>query len=152
MMMFTVEPNMTTDTPGDLFRQKLAALTLTLNIDPHVADNQVLDRVALSFRKLLHFLGQDSELSHRAFDRQAKNALVSAVGDNVALCQEGGLFRKDMSAQWLARCFVGMLDQMWEEPADAAQRHQQSIACAKILCEGIWPGAASFTEQKHVSQ
>jgi len=133
---------MTTDNPDELFRQKLVALTLTLNIDPHVADNQVLDRVALSFRKLLNFLAEDSERSQLAFDAQAKNALVSAIGDNLAQCQEGGLFRKDISARWLARSFVGMLDQMQEEPADAALRHQQSIACAKILCEGMWPGAA----------
>jgi len=133
---------MTTDNPDELFRQKLVALTLTLNIDPHVADNQVLDRVALSFRKLLNFLSEDSERSQLAFDAQAKNALVSAIGDNLAQCQEGGLFRKDISARWLARSFVGMLDQMREEPADAALRHQQSIACAKILCEGMWPGAA----------
>ncbi|WP_459177279.1 hypothetical protein [Ewingella americana] len=133
---------MTTDNPDELFRQKLVALTLTLNIDPHVADNQVLDRVALSFRKLLNFLAEDSERSQLAFDAQAKNALVSAIGDNLAQCQEGGLFRKDISARWLARSFVGMLDQMREEPADAALRHQQSIACAKILCEGMWPGAA----------
>lgn len=133
---------MTPDNPDELFRQKLVALTLTLNIDPHVADNQVLDRVALSFRKLLNFLAEDSERSQLAFDAQAKNALVSAIGDNLAQCQEGGLFRKDISARWLARSFVGMLDQMREEPADAALRHQQSIACAKILCEGMWPGAA----------
>lgn len=133
---------MTTDNPDELFRQKLVALTLTLNIDPHVADNQVLDRVALSFRKLLNFLAEESERSQLAFDAQAKNALVSAIGDNFAQCQEGGLFRKDISARWLARSFVGMLDQMREEPADAALRHQQSIACAKILCEGMWPGAA----------
>ncbi len=133
---------MTTDNPGELFRQKLVALALTLNIDPHVADNQVLDRVALSFRKLLNFMAQDSELTQRAFDGQAKNALVSVIAGNLAACQEGELFRKDISAQWLARCFVGMLDQMREEPADPALRHQQSIACAKILCEGMWPGAA----------
>ncbi len=132
---------MTTPNSVDDFHQRLTALILTLNIDPHVADNQVLDRVALSFRKLLNFLAQDPELSQTAFDGQAKNALRSAIAGNLAACQEGELFRKDISAQWLARCFVGMLDQMREEPADAAFRHQQSIACAKILCEGMWPGA-----------
>lgn len=133
---------MTTLTPDALFRQRLAALTLTLNIDPHVADNQVLDRVALSFRKLLNFLATEHEAGQPAFDAQAKNALVMTIAENYATCQEGGLFRKDISAQWLARCFVGMLDQMREEPADAALRHQQSVACAKIICEGMWPGAA----------
>lgn len=133
---------MTTDNTHEIFRQRLAVVTLTLNIDPHVADNQVLDRVALSFRKLLNFLTQESELGQQAFDVQAKNMLISAISHNFAQCQEGGLFRKDISARWLARCFVGMLDQMQEEPANAAMRHQQSLACAKILCEGIWPGAA----------
>lgn len=133
---------MTTDNPDAHFRQRLATLILTLNIPPQVADNQVLDRVALSFRKLLNFLAQEGESGQQAFGAQAKSMLLSAISDNFAVCQESGLFRKDVSSQWLARCFVGMLDQMREEPTDAALRHQHSIACAKILCEGIWPAAA----------
>ncbi|MGC6388867.1 hypothetical protein ACMV8I_14570 [Ewingella sp. S1.OA.A_B6] len=132
---------MTTDNPGVLFHQRLATLVLTLNIPPQVADNQVLDRVALSFRKLLNFLAQEDVPGQTLFDAQAKSMLISTLSDNFAQCQEGGLFRNDMSSQWLARCFVGMLDQIVQEPADAALRHQQSVACAKILCEGIWPGA-----------
>ena len=133
---------MTTPNPVDDFHQRLNALIQTLTIPPTVPDNQVLDRVALIFRKLLNFLTQDGALSQQAFGNEQKLALVNAISTQFTACQNSGVFRQDMPAQWLARCWVGMLEQMKEEPGDAAQRHQQSIACAKILCEGIWPGAA----------
>jgi len=132
---------MPTSHPLNDFQQRLNALIQTLTIPPTVPDNQVLDRVALVFRKLLNFLTQDVALSQQAFGNEQKVALVNALSTQLAACQNSGVFRKDMPAQWLARCLVGMLEQMKEEPGDAAQRHQQSIACAKILCEGIWPGA-----------
>lgn len=133
---------MTTENSLEDFRLRLTTLTQTLFIAPTVPDNQVLDRVALTFRKLLNFLAQDAVLSQQAFGSEEKHVLVNALSVNLLACQQSGLFRKDLSAQWLARCFVGMLDQMKEEPGNAAMRHQQSIACAKVLCEGIWPGAA----------
>ena len=50
-----------------LFRERLTALTRSLQISPQVAENQVLDRMALSFRKLLNFLAEDEMLTQHAF-------------------------------------------------------------------------------------
>lgn len=133
---------MTQTTPAKHFAQRFNLLIDSLTLAPNTPDNQVIDRIALHFRKLLNFLTQDSGLTQQAFGDMQKNALVEAISRLLARCQQNGLFRQDLSAQWIARCFVGMLDQMQQEPGDAATRHQQSISCAKILCEGIWPGAA----------
>ncbi|MFI3311057.1 hypothetical protein [Ewingella allii] len=133
---------MTQQPPNQDFDQRFNALVDSLTLAPNTPDNQVIDRIALHFRKLLNFLTQDAELTQQAFGETQKAALVNAISALLAGCQQSGLFRQDLSTRWIARCFVGMLDQMKEEPGDAAARHQQSIGCAKILCEGIWPGAA----------
>jgi len=133
---------MTQQTATEDFDQRFNALVATLTLAPNTPDNQVIDRIALHFRKLLNFLTQDAALTQRAFGEPQHAALVKAISVLLAGCQQSGLFRQDLSPQWMARCLVGMLDQIKEEPGDAAARHQQSISCAKILCEGIWPGAA----------
>jgi len=133
---------MTQQTSSPDFDQRFNALVDSLTLAPNTPDNQVIDRIALHFRKLLNFLTQDAELTQQAFGETQKAALVNAISALLAGCQQSGLFRQDLSTRWIARCFVGMLDQMKEEPGDAAARHHQSIGCAKILCEGIWPGAA----------
>lgn len=133
---------MTQQTSSQDFDQRFNALVATLTLAPNTPDNQVIDRIALHFRKLLNFLTQDAALTQQAFGDSHKTALIEAISSLLAGCQQSGLFRQDLSPRWVARCFVGMLDQMKEEPGDAAARHQQSISCAKILCEGIWPGAA----------
>lgn len=133
---------MTQQTSSPDFDQRFNALVDSLTLAPNTPDNQVIDRIALHFRKLLNFLTQDAKLTQQAFGETQKAALVNAISALLAGCQQSGLFRQDLSTRWIARCFVGMLDQMKEEPGDAAARHQQSIGCAKILCEGIWPGAA----------
>ena len=133
---------MTQQTSSQDFDQRFNALVDSLTLAPNTPDNQVIDRIALHFRKLLNFLTQDAELTQQAFGETQKAALVNAISALLAGCQQSGLFRQDLSTRWIARCFVGMLDQMKEEPGDAAARHQQSIGCAKILCEGVWPGAA----------
>jgi hypothetical protein len=133
---------MTLENPTEHFTERFNALIGTLTLAPNTPDNQVIDRIALHFRKLLNFLIQDPTLTQQAFGDAEKSALVKTMSHLFDGCQQSGLFRQDLSSQWMARCFVGMLDQMKEEPGDAAARHQQSIGCAKILCEGIWPGAA----------
>lgn len=133
---------MTLENPIEHFNERFNALIGTLTLAPNTPDSQVIDRVALHFRKLLNFLTQDPALAQHAFGDAEKSALVKVMSELFSGCQQSGLFRPDLSSQWIARCFVGMLDQIKQEPGDAAIRHQQSIVCAKILCEGIWPGAA----------
>lgn len=49
------------------FRERLTTLVRTLQIAPQVAENQVLDRMALSFRKLLNFFAEDDARTQQAF-------------------------------------------------------------------------------------
>lgn len=136
-----------TDNSLTLFHERLTTLTRSLQISPQVAENQVLDRMALSFRKLLNFLAEDVSLTQRAFllppHSAGTQALLSQlIAENLAHSQQHGLFRDDIPAPLLGQCFTGMLVQLAQNSGDPALRHQYSVACAKLFCEGIWPGAA----------
>lgn len=130
-----------------LFREQLTVLTRSLQISQQVAENQVLDRMALTFRKLLSFLVEDEALTQRAFllpphGVDTQNLLSQLIAENLAYSQQHGLFRDDISAHLLGQCFTGMLMQLLQTSGDPLLRHQNSVACAKLFCEGIWPGAA----------
>lgn len=130
-----------------LFRERLTTLTRSLQISPQVAENQVLDRMALSFRKLLNFLAEDEALTQQAFlqaphNTETQTLLSQLIAENLSLSQQHGLFRKDLPAPLLGQCFTGILVQLAQTSTDPALRHQNSVACAKLFCEGIWPGAA----------
>lgn len=136
-----------TDNSLTLFHERLTTLTRSLQISPQVAENQVLDRMALSFRKLLNFLAEDASLTQRAFLLPPHSAGIQAllsqlIAENLAYSQQHGLFRDDIPAPLLGQCFTGMLVQLAQNSGDPALRHQYSVACAKLFCEGIWPGAA----------
>lgn len=128
-----------------VFRERLAVMARSLQIAPQVAENQVLDRMALNFRKLLNFFAENSELTEQAFlltphAQETQRLLGELIAANFAFSQENGLFRDDIPAALMAQCFTGMLIQLALEPGDPALRHKNSQACAKLFCEGIWPG------------
>ncbi|QLK63741.1 hypothetical protein GE278_22585 (plasmid) [Enterobacteriaceae bacterium Kacie_13] len=136
-----------TDESLILFRERLTALTRSLQISPQVAENQVLDRMALTFRKLLNFLAEDELLTQRVFlqpphSAETQTLLSKLIAENLAYSQQNGLFRDDISAALLGQCFTGMLVQLAQNSGDPASRHQNSMACAILFCEGIWTGAA----------
>ncbi|KFD00139.1 hypothetical protein GRAQ_04573 [Rahnella aquatilis CIP 78.65 = ATCC 33071] len=127
----------------DLFRERLTVLVRSLQIAPDVAENQVLDRVALSFRKLLNFLAENTELTQQIFllpplAKETQRLLASLMSENLTHNQQCKLFRSDIPAFALAQCFTGMLVQLAQDPADPEVRHQNSQACAKLFCEGVW--------------
>ena len=130
-----------------LFRERLTALVRSLQIAPDVAENQVLDRMALCFRKLLNFFAENNELTQQVFllpplAQETQRLLINLMAENLVQNQQSKLFRKEISAVMLAQCFTGMLVQLAQNSGDPALRHQHSVACAKLFCEGIWPGAA----------
>ncbi|WAT03036.1 TetR/AcrR family transcriptional regulator [Rouxiella chamberiensis] len=127
------------------FRARLEALTLTLLIEGEIPAEEVLDRVALSFRKFLDFLAEDPELTQIGFFQppgctETKAGLACWITQNLAKEQQSGLFRKDINAVQLGQCYVGMLDQMARIPGDAHHRRELSLGCARLLCEGILQG------------
>ena len=129
----------------DEFRGRLEALTLTLLIEGEIPADQVVERVALSFRKFLDFLAEDPQLTQIGFFQppgctETKAGLASWITQNLAKEQQSGLFRRDISAVQLGQCYVGMLDQMARIPGDADTRQELSLGCARLLCEGIWRG------------
>lgn len=124
------------------FRARLEALTLTFLIEGEAHADEVFDRVALSFRKLLDFLAEDPDLTQIGFFQppgctETKAGLANWIGQNIAKEQQNGLYRKDISATQLGQCFVGMLDQMARLPGDAKKREEISLGCARLLCEDI---------------
>ncbi|AVF37555.1 hypothetical protein [Rahnella sikkimica] len=126
-----------------VFRDRLTVLARSLRMAPQVAENQVLDRMALSFRKLLNFFAEDEVLTQRVFllppeGTETQAMLIRLVAENITFSQQDKLFRDDIPAALLAQCFTGMLVQLAHQPAEPAQRHQDSLACAKLFCEGIW--------------
>jgi hypothetical protein len=127
------------------FHERLTALVRSLQIAPQVAENQVLDRMALSFRKLLNFLAEDDASTQQAFllppqAQETQRLLCDLMAENLSASQENKLFREDISAELMAQCFTGILVQLAQRPGDPQTRHQHSQACAKLFCEGVWPG------------
>ncbi|WP_112286693.1 hypothetical protein [Rahnella sp. AN3-3W3] len=127
------------------FRERLTTLVRTLQIAPQVAENQVLDRMALSFRKLLNFFAEDDARTQQAFllppqAGETQRLLCELMAENLAISQEHKLFREDISAVLMAQCFTGILVQLAQTPGDPQTRHQNSLGCAKLFCEGVWLG------------
>ncbi len=127
------------------FHERLTALVRSLQIAPQVAENQVLDRMALSFRKLLNFLAEDDASTQQAFllppqAQETQRLLCDLMAENLSTSQENKLFREDISAVLMAQCFTGILVQLAQTPGDPQTRHQNSLACAKLFCEGVWLG------------
>lgn len=132
-----------TATPTALFRQQLFTLARTLKIDPQVPENQVMDRIALSFRKLLNFLAQNEQASRQLFllsaeGRSDQRLLSEIMQENLQAAQQSGVFRQDIALSLLAEFFIAMLLQLAQLPGDAPARHQQSLAATRLFCEGAW--------------
>jgi len=127
------------------FNQRLFSLAQTLKIDAWVPENQVMDRVALSFRKLLNFLAQHPSETQQTLlvfpaVHKTRDELVAIVQGIFAEAQQNGVFREDISVALLAQFFTAMLLQMVQIPADPAGRHQQSLAAVRLFCKGAWLG------------
>jgi hypothetical protein len=127
------------------FRERLSALVSSLQIAPQVAENQVIDRMALNFRKLLNFFAEDVARTEQAFllppqAQETQRVLCDLMAENLRVSQQNKLFREDISAVLMAQCFTGILVQLAQTPGDPKVRHENSLACAKLFCEGVWPG------------
>ncbi|EOC0553363.1 TetR/AcrR family transcriptional regulator [Cronobacter sakazakii] len=125
------------------FRLRLERLTETLLIRDRVEGEALVKSVQNSFLKLLNFLAEDKALTEIGFFQppgctQTKATLVNAIASNIAKEQSLGLFRDDIDALHMARCCVGMIDQMARVPADEATPEALALGCAQLLCEGIW--------------
>jgi TetR/AcrR family transcriptional regulator, fatty acid metabolism regulator protein len=125
------------------FRLRLETLTKSLLIEAGLPDDQVIDRVALSFQKFLDFLAEDPHLTEIGFFQPpgctaTKAGLARWIATNIAKEQRTRLFRSDIPAEQIGKCFVGMLDQLARTPGSAAQRKKVARGCALLLCEGLW--------------
>jgi len=125
------------------FRRRLQALTLTLLIAPDIPSAEVVDRVALSFRKFLDFLADDPDLTEIGFFQPpgctpTKVGMATWIATNIAQEQQSGLFRDEVAAGQIGKCFVGMIDQMARDRPDAATRATLAQGCARLLCNGVW--------------
>ncbi|ALB69365.1 TetR/AcrR family transcriptional regulator [Cronobacter muytjensii] len=125
------------------FRQRLERLTETLLIRTRVEGVALVKSVQQSIIKLLEFLAEDPALTEIGFFQppgctQTKAALAKWIASNIAKEQAIGVFRRDIDALHMARCIVGMVDQMARVPADDATPHTLASGCAQLLCEGIW--------------
>ena len=125
------------------FRRRLQALTATLLIEPGIPSAEVVDRVALSFRKFLDFLADDPDLTEIGFFQPpgctpTKVGMAAWIASNIAQEQHSGLFRDEVPAPQVGQCFVGMVDQMARNRPDAATRAALAQGCARLLCNGLW--------------
>ncbi|PPY12059.1 TetR/AcrR family transcriptional regulator [Cronobacter sakazakii] len=117
------------------FRLRLERLTETLLIRDRVEGEALVKSVQNSFLKLLNFLAEDKALTEIGFFQppgctQTKATLVNAIASNIAKEQSLGLFRDDIDALHMARCCVGMIDQMARVPADEATPEALALGCA----------------------
>ncbi|EIK97052.1 HTH-type transcriptional regulator YdgC [Pseudomonas sp. M47T1] len=130
------------------FRRRLEALISTMLIKTAMNTDELLDSVATSFLRFFDFLAQDPDLTQIGFFQPpgctlTKAGMATWIGNNIAKEQQIGLFRTDVPADMIGKCFVGMVDQMAREPVDARQRQANARHCALLLCEGLWTGVAA---------
>ncbi len=124
------------------FRRRLEVLISTLLIKTSLDADELVDSVATSFLRFFDFLAQDPDLTQIGFFQPPGCTLTKAgmarwIGNNIAKEQQIGLFRSDVPAQMIGKCFVGMVDQMAREPVEAAERRANARGCAVLLCEGL---------------
>ncbi|WP_455922956.1 TetR/AcrR family transcriptional regulator [Pseudomonas putida] len=124
------------------FRRRLEALISTMLIKTSLDADELVDSVATSFLRFFDFLAQDPDLTQIGFFQppgctQTKAGMATWIGNNIAKEQQIGLFRSDVPAQMIGKCFVGMVDQMAREPVSAEERRANARGCAVLLCEGL---------------
>lgn len=125
------------------FRRRLEALISTMLIKTAMTPQELLDSVATSFLRFFDFLAQDHDLTQIGFFQppgctMTKAGMATWIGNNIAKEQQIGLFRTDIPAEMIGKCFVGMVDQMARDPANAATRQANARHCALLLCDGLW--------------
>lgn len=125
------------------FRTRLEALTKTLLIETSMSQQALLASVSSSFLKFLDFLAEDADLTQIGFFQPpgctaTKAGLASWIASNIAKEQAIGLFRSDICATQIGKCFVGMIDQMARDPMTAQERGAVARGCALLLCDGLW--------------
>ncbi|MBB3777803.1 AcrR family transcriptional regulator [Xanthomonas arboricola] len=124
------------------FREDLRRLTISNRIAPDTPPSALQERVGESFRRFLDFMAQNRRLTEIGFFQPpscgvTKAQLVGWVSENIVLEQAAGLFRGDLAADDIARCLVGLLDQMGRLPGDAGDRAALSVVCAKLFYAGV---------------
>jgi len=125
------------------FRRRLEALIRTMLIKTTLDADHLIDSVATSFLRFFDFLAQDPDLTEIGFFQPpgctlTKAGMATWIGNNIAKEQHIGLFRTDIPADMIGKCFVGMVDQMAHEPTDASTRQANARHCALLLCNGLW--------------
>lgn len=126
------------------FRRRLEALTGTLLIETSLNQAELLHSVGDSFLQFFDFLAADPDLTEIGFFQPpgctvTKAGLAQWIARNIAAEQAIGLFRSDISAVQISKCFVGMIDQMAREPVPAGEeREKAAYLCSVLLCDGLW--------------
>lgn len=121
------------------FRRRLEALTGTLLIS---GQEELLSNVEGAMLSVLDFLAEDPDLTEIGFFQPpgcqaTKAGLASWISSNVAKEQAMGIFRNDIAAAQIGRCYVGMLDQIARENLPIETRTHVARECAILICDGI---------------
>ncbi|WP_419710538.1 TetR/AcrR family transcriptional regulator [Pseudomonas sp. NFX224] len=121
------------------FRHRLETLTNTLLIS---GQEELLGNVKAAMLSVLEFLASDPDLTEIGFFqppgcKETKAGLASWIASNVEKEQVMGIFRSDIRAAQIGRCYVGMLDQIARESTTVEERNLAAHECALLICEGI---------------
>ncbi|KMO40730.1 hypothetical protein VQ02_07125 [Methylobacterium variabile] len=130
------------------FREGLRVITARNLTDPATPRACFNARVALSFERFLDFMAADPDLTEIGFFQppgcaDTKARLVGWVAQNIVREQADGLFRTDVPADLIARCLVGLLEQVGRQvgriEGTAAARRALAVHCAELFCDGSRP-------------
>ncbi|MCR8717702.1 TetR/AcrR family transcriptional regulator [Pseudomonas syringae] len=121
------------------FRSRLEVLTSTLLIS---GQHDVLSSVEDAMLRVLDFLSEDPHLTEIGFFQppaslMTKAGLASWIASNVKKEQSMGIFRPDIRAEQIGKCYVGMLDQIAREGLAPKERALAAHECALLIFEGI---------------
>ncbi|MGF9564731.1 TetR/AcrR family transcriptional regulator [Neorhizobium sp. BT27B] len=131
----------TYETLVEEFRESLRFVTLSNLIAPDTQKAELEERVAVSFRRFLDFMASDRSLTEIGFFHPpgcsvTKQQMVDWVADNIRKEQVHRIFRKDITAEEIAKLLVGILDQFGRIDADEAERQRLADVCGKLFCSG----------------
>lgn len=123
------------------FRDGLREITKQNLISTDISPEHFHSRVALSFKRFLDYMAEDSALTEIGFFQPpgcsvTKAKMVDWVADNISTEQADRLFRRDIAPHHVARLLVGLLDQMGRLPCEPSERQSLAEVCAGLFCNG----------------
>lgn len=125
-----------------MFAQRLRQAITEARLPAGLEGAELAERIQGGVLRLLGILQEDSNLTRIGFFQVAeaealKDELVTMIADNVRAEQQAGLFRPEISPDWLAQSLMGIIERFTRQMPDASQQHAIAEFITRLLLDGI---------------